>query len=215
MRYLTKKHTNPLEREFESWIVSGIEDYFESLGIAYAVFAVSPDIEKAWPADERILVSGKVFGLQFKQAKLSGSGPPLPSRLQWSFHQPRGQFSQVLASPEVFYCLPTFINRDYRKQALQHCLFWRPDPTKVDMNAWYDNPRARTPYLKIDTAPRWGLFVERLFNCTVGRRIKSSTDLANYGKEILAIRREYSEATNHPEDSRDEGLYLVTVSLRN
>jgi hypothetical protein len=207
------KHTNPLEREFESWIVSGIEDYFESLGIAYSVFAVSPGVEKIWPADERLLVNSKVFGLQFKQAKLSGSGLPASAQLQWSFHQPPGQFSQVVASPEIFYCLPTFINRDYRKQALDHCLFWRPDPAKVDMNAWYNNPGARTPYAELETARRWGLFVEQLFNCTIGRRIKSSKELTNYIQELEKFRRYANEVASSPDRPCDEGLYLVAVSL--
>ena len=213
MRHLTVKHSNPLEREFESWIVTGIEDYFESLGIAYSVFAVSPGSEKIWPADERLLVNSKVFGLQFKQAKLSGSSLPAPAQLQWSFHQPSGQFAQVIASPEIFYCLPTFINRDYRKQALHHCLFWRPDPAKNDMNAWYNNPRSRTPYAALETAPRWGLFVEQVFNCVIGRRVSSSTELTNYIQELEQFRRYSNEIAKSPDRQSDEGLYLVVVSL--
>ncbi|MGB3838062.1 MAG: hypothetical protein WA930_03030 [Rhodanobacter sp.] len=216
MRHLQIRHTSPLEREFEAWIVAGIEEYFESLGIVYSVFAVSPDLEPIWPADERILTNGKVFGLQFKQAKLSGSSQPLPAQLKWSLHSPAPQFNQVLATPEVYYCLPTFINRDYRKQALEHCVFWRPNPQQLDKNAWYNNPGAHTPYKQLESEARWGLFVEQVFNCNIGRRISSASKLAEYVHEIRAHRAHRAipdSPTNGDQPSEQEAVYVVAVSL--
>ncbi len=213
MRHLQIKHTSPIEREFEAWIVAGIEEYFESLGIAYSIFAVSPALEPIWPADERICANGKVFGLQFKQAKLSGSSQPLPKQLKWTLHSPAPQFNQVLATPEIYYCLPTFVNRDYRKQALEHCIFWRPDPQKLDKNAWYNNPGAATPYKQLEGEARWGLFVERLLNCSIGKKLSSTSQLVDYVSEI----RRHRAISDIPQaadlTSDQEAIYVVVVSL--
>ena len=213
MRHLQIKHTSPIEREFEAWIVAGIEQYFDSLGIAYSLFAVSPALEPVWPADERICTNGKVFGLQFKQAKLSGSSQPLPAQLKWTLHSPAPQFNQVLATPEIYYCLPTFVNRDYRKQALEHCIFWRPDPLQPDKNAWYNNSNATTPYKLLESEARWGLFVERVLNCSVGRKISSYSELASYISEV----RHHRAISDVPADgdlpSEQEAVYVVVVSL--
>lgn len=209
------KHTSPIEREFEAWIVSGIEEYFEVLGIAYAIFAVSPNDEPVWPADERVTANGKVFGLQFKQAKLSNSTQPLPAQLKWSFHRPPAQFNQVVATSEIYYCLPTFVNREYRKRALEHCIFWRPDPNKPDKNAWYDNPKAVTPYNKLEDAMRWGYFMEQVFNCSIGRKITSAGGLTDY---VNSIQRRHPTAELASEGrlltaEEEEALYVVAVSL--
>jgi hypothetical protein len=213
MRHLQIKHTSPIEREFEAWIVAGIEQYFESIGVAYAIFAVSPAMEPIWPADERVCANGKVFGLQFKQAKLSGSSQPLPAQLKWSLHNPPAQFGQVVATPEIYYCLPTFVNREYRRRALEHCVFWRPDPNQLDKNAWYNNPKAATPYKKLEGEARWGFFIEQVFNCNIGRKISSVSQLAAYAEEIRQSRGVVKQAVDgeQPEDS--EAAYVIAVSL--
>lgn len=215
MGRLTVRLTKPIEREYEAWVVSGIEAYFESLGIPHSIIAVSPCIERLWPADERLLANSKVFGLQFKQAKLSSSKSHPYEQLHWNFHAPPGQYARVVANPEIYYCLPTFINREYRKQAIHHCLFWRPDPAKMDMNAWYRNPRAQTPYANLDSAARWGLFVEQLFDCKFGRRVNNSDEIMTYLHELQQSRDQAfgPDEVDFDEAALDEGLYLLRVSL--
>src|SRR5687768_1404406 len=108
---LGTRHTRPLEREYEAWAVQGIEEYFRDLGLWAAVWAVSPRVEVTWPADEVLATGGKVVGLQFKQAKLAKKGIDFDS-LNWTLAQPPAQFGRIQSRPEIYYCLPTFINRD-------------------------------------------------------------------------------------------------------
>lgn len=131
--------TRPLEREFESWIVRDIEDYFLSIGRRVFVWAVSPFLESIWPADEVLLLSGKLIGLQFKQAQLK-SGLLAFDRITWSLKDPPGQYELLSRRNEIFYALPTFINRIWARTSLSHCLFWRPPAGVIDYNAWHDNP---------------------------------------------------------------------------
>ncbi len=42
----------PLEREFEAWIIEQIDRRLTSMGVAHALFAVSPHVEVKWPADQ-------------------------------------------------------------------------------------------------------------------------------------------------------------------
>jgi hypothetical protein len=174
--HLRTTYQKPLEREFEAWIVSGIETYLASVGIKYAIWAVSPNEEKRWPADERLTIGSMLIGLQFKKAKLA-SGAPGANRLHWTLHNPDGQFSLVKKRPEIFYCLPTFMNRALRTRALDHCIFWRPTG-RNNKNVWYDNPNpdVETPYKKTLNSMRWGLFMELLFQGDIGKRITSPED---------------------------------------
>ena len=112
--HLKTTYTIPQEREFEAWIVQGIEEYLNAAKMPYAVWAVSPKDEKYWPGDEALTVDCKLVGLQFKQAKIRA--PFTFDRLHWSLHDPV-QFARVQANDEIFYCLPTFINREFRKVA--------------------------------------------------------------------------------------------------
>ena len=64
---LDTTHARPIEREYEGWTVEGIERYFRRIGRHASVWAVSPKLEPAWPADEIVSTSGKLVGLQFKQ----------------------------------------------------------------------------------------------------------------------------------------------------
>ena len=120
--------STPLEREYEAWIIRGIDECYRSMGEHISVWAVSPMDEINWPADEALLIGKKLIGLQMKKVtyKCDGTRPRAFGRLNWTFHNPPGQFDLVLKFPEIYFCLPTFINRDLKDQALSHCIFWRP-----------------------------------------------------------------------------------------
>lgn len=171
--YLAKHISYPLEREYEAWIMQQIDDYFAAFGIAVDLFAVSPADEETWPADEVVGYQGKIVGLQFKKPRLAPSPPVDFSRLHWDFAQPPHQLARVISHPEIFYCLPTFMNRRLRGKALTHCLFWRPTDAS-DHRAWYENnsPKVKTQHWKISDAARWGFFVEQFISCKIGRRLK-------------------------------------------
>lgn len=59
MNLLEVTLSTPLEREYEAWIIRGIEQYFFSLGERVLVWAVSPSNEVNWPADEALLIGTK------------------------------------------------------------------------------------------------------------------------------------------------------------
>lgn len=210
---LKARHAHPLEREYEAWIIHGIERYLSDLGMEFAIWAVSPDIEATWPADEKLLVGCKIVGLQFKQAKLA-AGTLGFNRLKWTLHNPTGQFSLVRDTPEIFYCLPTFVNRAVRSHALDHCLFWRPGDA-TDYNVWYDNPSAHTPYKKVRDAMRWGHFMEALLSCTVGVKADNPAEAhllvdRMYGRVREFVRRSQGQSSA-AEDNL--GLYALIVKL--
>lgn len=185
MHPLQTKFSTPLEREYEAWIMQGIEDYFASFGEKVAVWAVSPNEEVSWPADQNMIIGKKLIGLQLKKVDLKiSSGDELKfGRLNWRFHSPTGQYELIEKFPEIFYCLPTFINRDLKKHALHHCLFWRPTQ-EVNKNAWFDNENASTPYNSIARSARWGFFLESIMDCTVGKKVSNFSDAENYVKAV-------------------------------
>lgn len=197
MHPLDIKFSSPLEREYEAWIIQGIEDYFHSIGKTVAIWAVSPDEEVNWPADEHLVVGKKLIGLQLKKVEYKDNKkrPKDFGRLNWKFHNPLGQYDLVVKFPEIFYCLPTFVNRDLRRQAIHHCLFWRPKTgDKHDLNAWYNNASARTPHKSIGNAPRWGLFIEKVIGCSVGKKIETIKDAKAYVNSIReSMKDPYSE----------------------
>jgi hypothetical protein len=211
--FLKARHAHPLEREYEAWIVQGIEQYFTNLGIEFAIWAVSPELEATWPADEKLLVGCKIVGLQFKQAKL-GAGTLAFDRLKWSLHSPKGQFELVKSTPEIFYCLPTFVDRAVRSHALNHALFWRPG-SATDYNVWYDNPAALTPYNKVRDAMRWGHFMEALLSCTVGVKASTSAEAHMHINRIYGCVREFIRQPNSEVSSTDGelGLYALIFKL--
>ena len=212
---LTPQHSKPLEREYEGWLVYEIEHYFQELGLKFSIWAVSPTKEKYWPADEHLLTHGKLIGLQLKKATLatkSGRKPDF-SRLKWLLQDPKGQFELVQKRPEIFYCLPTFVNRNWRRRALDHALFWRPGED-VNYNAWYDNPNAQTPYKNLAHDPlamRWGAFYEQLVACNIGKKLDSDFSIETYLEEL----RQEMERERLEEEENDEsrGLYLVLIGL--
>jgi hypothetical protein len=208
---LRKTHAHPLEREYEAWIVAEIERYFEALKVDFAIWAVSPDEEATWPADEKLLTATKIVGLQFKQAKL-GAGAVGVDRLKWTLHQPPGQFHLVQGTPEIFYVLPTFVNRSARHRALDHCLFWRPDAA-VNLNAWYDNPAAKTPYKKLRGSMRWGHFVESLFECSIGVRASDPAEGRAAIARIYSRTAEFLPRRQEPSPEPDLGLYVLAFRV--
>lgn len=210
--FLQTIFTKPQEREFEAWIIHCIEEYFEQLGTArYAVWAVSPNDEAYWPADEALAVGCKLVGLQFKQAKLE-NGPLLFDRLKWTLHQPPGQFGLIQGRPEIYYCFPTFINRKFRRRALDHCIFWRPG-SAVNFNVWYDNPRARTPYRSACESMRWGRFIERILSCEIGIRINSVDQANTYIRAFnVDLRKRYAhEPRQNIEALQSEITYFIAI----
>src|ERR1700728_4044398 len=61
---------NPLEREYEGWVVRCIEDYFAAGRREPHVLALGQGPERCWNADELLNAEGKIVGLQFKRAEL-------------------------------------------------------------------------------------------------------------------------------------------------
>jgi len=216
MSAILKPHFGvPLEREYEGWIVHRIERYFHRLGRSILVWAVSPFDEATWPADEAIIAGGKLFGLQFKQPKLgaypSGTTPDF-SRLKWLLSSPPGQAALVASNPEIYYCLPTFTNRKWRREALHHALFWHPSPAdvapSVNQNVWYENlsPKVGTKNGNIVRNPacyRWGEFIERVLACQLPQGFDPNKPI---GDVVKRIRRSYMEFMNSPPS---EGLDLT------
>lgn len=157
----------PLEREFEGWIIEQIDRRLTSMGVAHALFAVSPHVEVKWPADQVSSFGGKFIGLQFKRPEANGTRPNDFSRLRWKLSSPTNQRALVEKFTEIHYCLPTFVNRGVRRRALDHCLFWRPI-APIPSVAWYDNPSARAVGNVARQAMRWGELFESIVKCSVG-----------------------------------------------
>src|SRR4051794_16800735 len=83
----------PLEREYEGWVVRGIEDYFASVEIGAQVFALGW-LERRWKADEVVKIPGKIVGLQFKRADLRPNtqiGQQGPQDVYWDLAKTKGQ----------------------------------------------------------------------------------------------------------------------------
>ena len=187
IKYLQTVYSNPLEREYEGWVVEGLERYFRRIGQKIIIWALSPKYEKAWPADEVSTIHGKLVGLQFKQAKMAKNNNPEFNRLHWTLGSPSGQYNNIQATKEIYYVLPTFINRHYHREALHHCLFWRPDLTISDTQAWYDNSKATTAHNFLSNDPfayRWGRFVELIENCDIGRKVQSVENVQEFIRKI-------------------------------
>lgn len=214
MTTILKPHFGiPLEREYEGWIVHRIEKYFRHIGKSVHVWAVSPTDEATWPADEAMIVGGKLFGLQFKQPKLgtyaAGTSPDF-SRLKWILTSPPGQAALVASNPEIYYCLPTFTNREWRRESLHHALFWHPTSSNlanpVDLNVWYENlsTKVKSKNNNIVRHPscfRWGEFIERVLNCQLPDGFERTTPAHTV---LQRIRRSYSEFMNIPKGERPD-----------
>lgn len=210
--------SKPIEREYEGWLVRGIEKYFQELGIFAVVWAVSPIIESTWPADEHFLTSGKIIGLQMKKASLCirQNRNPDFSDLHWNLYDPKGQFELIQKKNEIYYCLPTFINRKWRDKALEHCIFWRPT-TAINYNTWYDNPRAKdNPYSKISVHPnalRWGYFYEKVMACDIGVRLSMDFTPHHYLSNLQRSITQELRLIEQMEENITRGLYLIYLNI--
>lgn len=218
---LAVSYTVPLEREYEAWCVAAMERYFENTGISYHLWAVSPATERTWPADEALSVGMKLIGFQFKQAHLAplkkGQTTIAYDRLCWHLHQPAGQMALVRSHSEIFYALPTFTNRQLRRCALNHCLFWRPP--NADANVWYDNtdPRVRTPNNKLTRDPaarRWGGLMEAVLGCWEGSTIEHATTISSISERYLLALEEAVGSEGEGEQAEPAfTLYLLAIQI--
>ncbi len=179
----------PLEREYEAWIINGIEEYFLSINLAYDIWAINPKLEKTWPSDEVLEFDGKLVGLQFKRPKLFKAkitqSTVTYDRLKWSLNSPKGQFAKVVNHSEIFFCLPTFINRKFRSVSLSHCLFWHPTKNSKPFEFWYANNNKKNQSLA--TSPdvmRWGHFIEQILDCKIGKKFEAGESISDYVESL-------------------------------
>jgi len=203
----------PLEREYEGWIISNIENYFETLGISYEIRALSPNEENNYPADELLQFpeSFKVFGLQMKRPSLNAKNKSLKqwTDLKWKLSNPPHQYQKILDNNCIYYCLPAFTNRAFRKQSLSHCYFWRPHKT---------TPKSHTFYLKgkndISDSMKWRTFINEVFKCKIGVKFDNQKILSRYLKINSVLNRESRVGDNQSEiEEENTTLYLVGVEL--
>lgn len=153
------------------WIITDIERRLKLLGLRPKIFAVTPAIEKLWPADEFIEFAGKLVGLQVKRPAFDLDGTQDIGLLKWSLDSPVAQAIDLMKFTEIYYCLPTFLNREVKELAADHSIFWRPTQDPPPKGAWYNNARAQSWVNDVGVVGmRWGHFVEGLLNCSIGRR---------------------------------------------
>jgi hypothetical protein len=215
--------TKPLEREFEGWTMACIEQYFARIGKVVAICAIGTKTENAWGADEAVGFDRKIIGLQFKRPDLASRAKASRRcewrRLKWILAEGKAphrdkQIRLVMKHREIFYALPTFVNRRYRHAALEHCLFWRPHAS-ADLNAWYYNPNVRTPHAKVACdGIRWGELVERAGACLIGKRVDRGLKITHAWPELESIREQYRDGDKEGEEGDGgSGLYLIAIPV--
>jgi hypothetical protein len=207
----------PLEREFEGWITWKMLDYFEGANQSVQLCTVSQNDEADWPSDELLWYGGKIIGLQFKRPDLA---PLLNNqqfsqynRLRWLLGADPDQFNLIKRCPEIFYCLPTFVNRNWRKDSLEHCIFWRPTRQMKPTVVWYENGQVLTWNGRIDrhrNTFRWGGLIERIQNCEFGYKVEEGETAGQY---LDALRGLISDVGVTDQPSQREPLYLLNVRL--
>lgn len=190
-------------------------DYLEAAGADARIWSVSPQDEHTWPADESVLLEGKIIGLQFKRPYMAALAPgqtvPHYRQLHWPLNRDPSQFNMVKAADEIFYCLPTFVNRLWRKRSLHHCLFWRPTRRMGPRDVWYDiRHRTNRWYGSIDrhyNSYRWGAFFERIQQCDFGWKVNSPGPVHDY-HEHLRSAIQAAELIPVREGEREQLLFL-------
>lgn len=214
--FLTPHQGIPYEREHEGWICERIVEYFQGIGVRAKVWAVGSRAERQWPADEHGVVDGKIFGLQFKRPEppRSDQRPTSFDQLRWPIDVQSHQYRLVQQRSEVFYLLPTMLNRNYRRMSLHHCIIWRP--TRCYKGPTLSYQEAKFPWWSTSPAGidgpanfnvRWGEFVEQVQECPFGYRIKDGTSGSAYLNSILEWQQQ--ETGDLDEESV---LFLVNVS---
>ena len=207
---LRTKITHPLEREYEGWLAREIEDHYATLGHAIHVIVVSPRVEAKWPADLSFDFDGKLVGLQLKRPYLFNKQNKSFPQLYWKFDDPINQLERVQNNSEIYYCLPTFINREYRRVSLHHCLFWRPQKSMKPKRGWYrniplkvNNKNTVDNVINLHNRTRWGLFFERIHSCSLGKVLE---------REILNERiRELFWLHQESSSESEEALLLTAI----
>ncbi|TFZ00664.1 hypothetical protein EZ313_19630 [Ramlibacter henchirensis] len=219
---LTGTKMIPLEREYEGWVVRGIQDYFEHRGQKVVIFAFSPLLEKDYPADEimKLPAGYKGFGLQFKRPSSFAT-----DSVRWAVDAT--QHKSIASGKSIFYALPTFANRDVYKEALQHCLFFHPTITSPWLGEPLEiflDPKGNVTSLRLKQskaaigggeelhgagfALRWGAFIEIAERCHIG--VKGSGFAADIAAHIARSKEARSESFQagaaQPADST---LYLM------
>jgi hypothetical protein len=107
----------------------------------------------------------------------------------------------------IYYCLPTFINREYKPVALDHCIFWRPSISNKVTAYWYKNDNVENGNGAIASeGMRWGTFVEELHSCNIGHLRSAKKSIMDETLNALLGGFEYKE------ESPDK-LYLLIIEL--
>lgn len=214
----------PLEREYEAWTVSELETTLQRIGMRFTIAAVSPHRERHWPADEALNFHGKVLGLQFKRPHgvNTGSGT---LEAGWNLRSKYDQMRRIRRLTDIYYVLPTFLDRKYKAAALHSCLFWRPSPrhTKLEVSESYLRPKSLHS----------GQLIKGIVDCTLGRRPPGTLPVSWYvqlladtlaGRQPLpesdgtwrGLDRERALLTNTPDrgdeaPEPDEAFYVIAI----
>lgn len=214
--FLTPHLALPYEREHEGWICERIVEYFESISVTAKIWAVGQHAERHWPADERTITDGKLFGLQFKRPYPTNRQKPTSfDQLHWEIDAQSRQYNDVKQNTEIFYLLPTMLNRNYRRVSLHHCMIWRPTPWHTGSTLSYQKARWPCWHVKADDGTvsafvnvRWGEFVEQLQECPLGYRIENEAKGSARLNSIIRMWQQERSTTDQEEDSM---LFLVNV----
>jgi hypothetical protein len=208
MLLLKTRFDIPLEREYEMWIITDLERRLRQLALQPEIFAVSPTKERLWPADQCVGFSGKLFGLQFKRPCLPDRSDIDIGKVKWPLAKPYWQRHLLARHSELYYCLPTFLNREARFFAADHAIFWRPDANPPS-GAWYSNPEAKDWLPDLDkVGHRWGRFLERVLACNAGRRFSEG--------ELYSILDSYRDSVSEDGEmgrSKQETTYVIAMRM--
>jgi hypothetical protein len=187
--HLIKKLNIPLEREYEGWLSSQIENYFSNIGVNCEVFAISPQDENIFPSDINYFFRGKLIGLQLKRPN---------ENLQ--FEIKKEQHNKIVDGKlPIYYALPTFFNSELKKNSIEHFVFYRPEPVAFGkykskwikyLNNFYSD-KILIEKAEIEVC-RWGKFVELIFECKVGKLLTLGQNSIRGIKFSKSLKNEYS-----------------------
>lgn len=190
----------PLEREYEGWVMRGIDDSMRETGLAHTQGAVSPIDEGTWPSDEFFLTKAKLVGLQFKRPRQRASG-----MYYWRLEQL--QFQLIKQHKEIFYAFPNFSERMFRRGALYHTYFWHPGRSarKLILD---ENEIHRRSY-------PWGRFLRDLLACDLLEPLETRAEANRVAQNILRDLSElYSRQGTYPEEEEADMFVLMSIRPR-